>query len=43
MVWFTFTAIFVNLIMFLVLAKPDVYYIVTKYRNSRLTEDEKDS
>jgi AraC-like DNA-binding protein len=33
--------IFVNTIMFLLLIKPDIYYIITKYRNNKLVEEEK--
>jgi AraC-like DNA-binding protein len=32
--------LFVNILMMIVLAKPDIFYIVTKYRNSRLSDDE---
>lgn len=33
--------LFLNAIMFVLLLKPDAYYVVTKYRNGRLTETEK--
>ncbi len=33
--------IFVNTIMFLLLIKPDIYYIITKYRNNKLEEQDK--
>lgn len=33
--------LFVNLLMFLLLIKPDIYYILTKYKNSKLEDHEK--
>ena len=33
--------LFVNTIMFILLLKPDIYYIITKYKNNRLDEDDK--
>ncbi|NCA77249.1 MAG: AraC family transcriptional regulator [Alphaproteobacteria bacterium] len=34
--------VFVNLLMFLILIKPDIYYILTKYRNSKLEDGDKE-
>ncbi|MBL7994644.1 AraC family transcriptional regulator [bacterium] len=47
--WCAFTAsiyalaafLFVNAIMFILLLKPDIYYIITKYKNNKLTEDDR--
>ena len=33
--------LFVNTIMFFILLNPDVYYIITKYKNNKLKEDDK--
>jgi len=33
--------LFVNTIMFLLLIKPDIYYVITKYRNNKLVEQDK--
>jgi AraC-like DNA-binding protein len=33
--------IFINAIMFFLLLKPDVYYIIAKYRNNRLSESDR--
>jgi AraC-like DNA-binding protein len=33
--------LFVNTIMFLLLIRPDIYYVVTKYKNNKLKEQDK--
>jgi AraC-like DNA-binding protein len=33
--------LFINAIMFLLLLKPDVYYVIAKYKNTRLTQPDK--
>jgi AraC-like DNA-binding protein len=33
--------LFINTIMFILLLKPDVYYIIAKYKNNRLSEPDK--
>jgi AraC-like DNA-binding protein len=33
--------LFVNTIMFLLLIKPDIYFVITKYRNNKLVEQDK--
>ncbi len=33
--------LFANAIMFILLLKPDAYYIITKYKNNKLKEDDK--
>jgi AraC-like DNA-binding protein len=33
--------LFVNTIMFLLLIKPDIYYVITKYKNNKLKEQDK--
>jgi AraC-like DNA-binding protein len=48
-VWCAYTAsiyalavfLFINTIMFFLLLKPDVYYIIAKYKNNKLTEPDK--
>jgi AraC-like DNA-binding protein len=49
--WCSYTAsiyaltffLFINILMFLLLMKPDIYYILTKYRNNRLEEQQKEN
>jgi AraC-like DNA-binding protein len=49
-VWCAYTAsiyalsafLFVNAIMFLLLVNPDAYYIITKYRNNKIKEEDKE-
>jgi AraC-like DNA-binding protein len=39
---YTLTAfIFLNAVMLILMMKPDIFYVMTKYRNSRLEEDDK--
>lgn len=33
--------VFINAIMFLLLLKPDVYYVIAKYKNNKLTQPDK--
>ncbi len=35
--------LFLTLLMFLIMIKPDVYYVVTKYRNNKVQEKDRDS
>ena len=33
--------VFVNLLMFMVLLNPDIYYVITKYKNTKVKEEDK--
>lgn len=33
--------LFVNILMFMILVKPDIYYVLTKYKNNKLQESDK--